>query len=204
MKRSLPILVGALALGGFAVAIFVILASKHDEETEITEATSQWFVQRLTKGGHREGTDFVVEKVLVVSKSPEGAIATAALSFSQSHADFEPNYAELVKEKDKPWRVVRDLHDHFDAYMAGSARQSEMSRRLATLVMERFGVAVEIPVGLPFTFQLGDDNREIVAHIATKPIMMGTVEGRYFESYRYRDGTWVSEGPGRLVEKPKE
>jgi len=236
VKRSLPIIAGALVFAGLGLLVFFLLATRNNDEAEIIAVTTRSLAEKFTKPGFKEGEAFVIEKVFVLKRTETRAIASGGLQFFNKTA-IEPHYLELEKQQGR-WVVVRDLLAAFYDYMKQGSAQSALSNRLARLLMERFSVTVEIPVGLGFNYALGDENlelftcdgcgatgpteegvthadpvhdrklskasvKEVVAHVATKTFTMGTREGKYFESYRYRDGTWVSDGPGRLMETPQ-
>ena len=237
MKRSIPIIAGALVFGLVGVLVFFLLAAQNDDESEIISVTTRYLAERFTKPGYKEGEAFLIEKVFILVRKDAHAIASGGVNFADKEADIEPHYVELEKAAGH-WHVLTDLHDSFRDYMKQASAQTDLSNRLARMIMERFSITVEIPVGLSYSFGLGDETqelfqcegcgaagateeavrhgdqphersvvkaavKEVVAHVATRRFEMGLVDGQYFESFRYRGRKWVSDGTGRLVEKPR-
>ena len=199
MKRSLPIIIGALVVAALGVGVVLVLASQHDDEREILDTTRRWLVERETKGGHKEGEDFVIQKVVLLKRAEKSVIVTAALS-RRGGAAFEPAYLELTRDREQ-WRIARDLHEAFGKFFQEVEQQRAQSIRLATVIMERFKVEVEVPGNMRYVWAIGDENAEVYAQVS-KPWKAGVVEGMYIETFKYRDGEWVCDGQGRLMEKP--
>ena len=219
-------IVGAVVFAALGVGIFFVLGTTRDDNAEIVRTMSQWMNERISKRGHKEGEDFVIEKVMVLSRTEARAVVTVGVAYKQQQPPMEITYFEMTRGEGEGWQVGRHLHDDFAAFMKKPANQSEMSLRLAGRYSDRFQRRVDIDNAIDFSFSLGDKEGVVAAFLSTKPFTVEGVKDEkgerlvltvigdkkvdqalqiavYRESFRFTEGEWKTEGPGQIFEIPR-
>jgi hypothetical protein len=98
-----------------------------------------------------------------------------------------------------------DLIDHFKEAAAQEPFARGVSERLARLLAERLRITVSVTMeGKPFSLRLVRDGADVVAKCQSA-FLIPREDGKtdrieYVEDFRYREGQWVIDGPGRLLE----
>lgn len=196
MRRSLPILLGAVVLAGLGVGV-LLLASSAEDPQEIDRVVRAHYVALFTKGGHQEGTDWHLGAVRPLTRTDTTVILRADI---ERPGGMEAHYLRLARQG-REWVVQKDLRDDFKSWIDELERQRALHVRLGKVIADRYRKVVEFPEGLDYRFLLHDEGGALLATVELE-FDAGVVAGRYQEIFRYADG-WSADGPGRVFEKPR-
>ncbi len=180
-KQNIPLIaLGFVALAGAAL---VVLLQPSDED-------------RLD----RAVREHVATLGAVQEHRRSGAVADVLL------ADGRVLYLEFEK-KDGQWKPARDLGKEFDGAMKDPENGRQFTERLGKRLADRYQMPVTVKPGIEYGYRVGrDDEGKLVgcceAKFAFPKVGERQPRGRYAENYRWTEGKWTSEGPGRLFEEP--
>jgi hypothetical protein len=115
-------------------------------------------------------------------------------------------WVEFTRQAGK-WVFSKNLAVDFEKTLSEHEMEQEILGRLAKRISKRFPrFNISLKEGLQCFHLVVRESRGIIGryriNFAYPEVEGRQLLGRYEETFRYQDGTWVSEGVGRLFEQP--
>lgn len=183
-KKSLPIAAAGVLLAGLTAALIVL---RPLPEEKLREAALKHGASQIQGSGSVLGVDLLPGHLAEIVLGPQGRRL----------------YVEFAL-KDGAWVVAKDLPKDFELFAADPAVQQNILGNLARRIHARWRFEVDLKAGLPCDFMVQRDGDTIAGQCMLSFTYPKTGEGRYIETFRYKAGAWISDGPGSLMETRKQ
>ena len=199
MRGILPIvLLFVFVLG----AVSFILMTGAPPEEGIRDGAVKYVREEFSRLDLEEGKDFTLGEVEILSQTEEAAVIDLAVDSSRE--DLPSGFLLELKESGGEWKVTHDLREMFTE--VGTEREfvQGVGGRLSGLYRDRYRIAVTIKEGTPFNVGVSRYGKDVIGTFEFRfaiPRSDGKYDrGLYSERFFYKEGEWVRQGRGQLLE----
>lgn len=180
--------------------LFILWITRERPEEEIRRVAIEHLRNHRAAEQKIEGRDFSVGAVEVLSRNDEAAVVDLELKPAGTHTFYE------LRPQNGRWTVDRDLAEHFGKTAEEPSFSKGVSERVGRIEADRLRMTVTVYMeGKPFVYHLRRDVNDVLA-VCESSFEIALPEGksiqkRYIENFRYRQGQWVVDGQGQIFVK---
>lgn len=190
--------VSLLLLAAAALVLMWILSPRPEEEIE--RAVLEHVRTESGRSQRVEGRDFSIGKVALLRRDDRCALVDVELQPGERHLFYR------LASNHGRWSVDANLQEDFLALLRRPDFARGMSDRLGPLLAEKWRLPVTVTLaGKPVVPELRREENDVVGSCRSAYEIPGrdgkTDEIDYVECFRYQDGQWILEGPGRIFWK---